>query len=104
MVSPEQGPPGAEMPLCNPLFQRCRHSSVARPPLWGQPRFTVAQLQSHLTAENTWPRLTLIFSFAADSCLTGTQTSFVISRVRLQLPPPHPLTFFFSITGSNKCP
>lgn len=86
MLSPERDPPEAEMRLCNPLFQRCCRSSAALPPLLGQPSVSAAPLQSHLTAENTWLRLTLI-SFPADSCLTGTQTSFVISCVRLQLPP-----------------
>lgn len=87
VLSPERDPPEAEMRLCNPLFQRCCRSSATLPPLLGQPSISAAPLQSHLTAENTWLRLTLI-SFPADSCLTGTQTSFVISCVRLQLPPP----------------
>lgn len=84
------------MHLCKPLFQECRHSSGVFPPLQGQQSVTAAQLQSHLKAETTWLRLTL-----ADSCLTGTQMSFLISSVRLQLPPALPSPFLY-ITTFNK--
>lgn len=104
VVSPERDPPEAEMHLCNPLFQRWRRSSGVPLPLQGQQSVTVAQLQSPLKAETTWLRLTLI-CFPADSCLTGAQTSFLISCVRLQLPTAPPPAFpcpILYITSSNK--